>query len=337
LMRCGVASTLEVTISDEATTGEDLAHSVSVVDGDYVSIRCTSDGGPGPATAAWSTEFNSAIAGESLFMAVASVDNIYEEYAPTQGRSGKNDVRVNHQNPMPCAGTLKKARVLLAQRPGAVSDVYTFTLEIGGVDKSIVVTVTDPSTSGNDAVHTEAVVAGDLINWQIVPTHDPTNQPIAAISMVFVAATDGNSVIMGGLWSSATVNNAVRYIHLAQGATLDATEANVYSLISSCTITDFYVLLDGAPGVGKNYKVDVRVNGAAAGQTVTIADAATTGNDVAHTATPTDGQTCGIEVTPTNTPTARRVRWGLLEYNTPTGASTPKASPASKLMTAGAL
>ena len=68
---------------------------------------------------------------------------------------------------MPVAGTIKNMYVRLDAAPGASENV-ALTTRIDGVNKSLVVTITNTATSGNDTVNSENVSAGERVTIRAV-------------------------------------------------------------------------------------------------------------------------------------------------------------------------
>ncbi len=320
LMVDGSPTALTCTVTAGNTTASDVdtGHAVAVIAGQTVSIRSTYTGSPGTPTARWSTKFIGTIAGEIICMVHSSsaMNTTAARYVGLQGISNPSATEYLVRTPIPTAGTFKKMYVWLSADPGTSPDAFTYTLRVGGVDKALTCTVVADDTTGNDTEHTVAVSAGDLVDTCITPTSTPTVNHVPAISCVFVANTDGESLILmhSYVGSSTAVAN---YVQLCNGySPWNTTEADVYQLLQATTLQKLHVKLNVAPGAGNSYRFDVRTNGTDSGLTVTITGAvATTGNDTVNTATPTEGQTCGMEVTPDSTPdTAGSMSWGLVGF-----------------------
>lgn len=103
------------------------------------------------------------------------------------------------------------------------------------------------------------------------------------------------------------------------GADWDATEANrQIPLSEDCTVSDFKVILDTAPGAGKSRTFTLRKNGVDTACTLTISDTATSGTFSGSVSFAAD-DLISIKETSTGTPTAPgRVYWWFY-FNT-TGA-----------------
>lgn len=316
----GTASGVAVTIAAGSTTGSDT-DVVDVVAGDTVSIKRTETAGTGTPLAFWTTQFIGTTAGESICLSNSYTYKSGTDYTSIQG-GGYSTTETQIQAPIPTPGTFKKLYVKLSEDPGTNPDAYTIALRVGAATKNNTVTIVADNTTGNITNVTDAVVAGNLVDFIIIPVSTPSAQPLAAIGIVFVATTDGESLIMGGAITQPATG-ATNYMNLCVAREEDswwnATEASMYSLIQTCTVKNLYVHLDAAPGAGDPVKSrTISINkdggGAASGLTVTISTAATDGNDVVNTYNPADGDTADIKSVPGNTPAATRVHIGLVAY-----------------------
>lgn len=318
LMVAGEATVLTCTVVAGASTASDLVHSVDVVAGDTVSLRCTYTGTPGSLKARWTTIFEGTTAGESICLLNTSAA-LYAVYSVIQGHSvdvggGESAFQV----PMPTVGSFRKLYVQLSADPGTAPDAYSFTLIVDGVSSALTTTIVADNTDGNDTEHTVDVTAGQLVNIEVTPVDTPTVVPIVAIGMVFVSDTDGESLIIGGDNSETSGSGTTQYNQLLHaGAGWYTGESSRYSLIQVCTIRKLYVSLVTAPGGEQTQTVSIRIGGADSGLTVTITGEETTGNDVVHTASPTAGQTGGIKIVPSATAAATYCHIGLVCYIAP--------------------
>ncbi|GAI01017.1 unnamed protein product, partial [marine sediment metagenome] len=228
----------------------------------------------------------------------------------------------------PTSGIIKNLYVQLSQDPGVAPDAYTITLRLNGatVAQSSIVTIVADDRTGNDVAHNLAVVASDVLTVMITPTGDPDILGVA-MGLTFVAAIDGESLILGGSFNPYD-NTATEYNHLT--GTVESpwtvTEAERYQLAQKCTLKKLYVLLDAAPGAGNKFTFTVRKNAASpsGGLVVEIADAATTGNDTTNTITVVNDDELDLMCVPTNTPTGGRAYWGLV------GSPPPPYTPENK-------
>src|SRR5689334_12075093 len=83
------------------------------------------------------------------------------------------------------------------------------------------------------------------------------------------------------------------------------------------TLSNFYMLLDVAPGAGTSYTFTVMKNGSATALTVTISDAATTATDSTHSVSFAAGDTVSIQSQPTGAVATTNLQsWNFLVTTT---------------------
>ncbi|KKL85980.1 hypothetical protein LCGC14_1949290, partial [marine sediment metagenome] len=323
LMLNGSPTALSVEIADSATSGN-AADEIDVAPGDTVSIRCTPSGTPGTGnTARWSVVFDGDTANESLILGgpgIWALHNTNTEYSQVMcGDSVKGILGIlenDCRQVVPTAGTIKDFYVKLTADPGTAPDAYRFTLRLNGatVAQSLIVTITADDTTGSDLVHNLAVVAGDILTMVIEPLNSPSETPLAAWGMTFVADIDGESIILGG--SMIDLDNALTEYNAFSSRVNNAwsSEVPANQLGQTCTLKKLYMLLSGSPGAGNKYTFTVRIAGADSNVVVEVADTATTGNSGALEDTVADDEFVSLQVIPDSTPTVRDAYWGLVSF-----------------------
>ena len=325
----GFANTaLTCTVASGATQASDMVNEVAVAAGDVVSLECDPTDSPTARYAKWTMVFEGDTANESILLT-----NCYTNLTTTiysrPGGGIDSETENNVRCVCPTAGTIKNLYVWLQLDPGTDPDAYRFTLRKGGASQTLTCTITANARTGNDVAHDVAVIAGDVLTIMIEPLNSPTGRPYVAIGMVFLADTDGESIILGG--SSLRMDDTDTVYNILNGrvdADWTVTEAATYQLAQECTLKKLYVLLNDSPGAGKDYTFTVRrdAGSPASGLVVEIADAATTGNDTAHTITVVDDNELDLMVVPTGTPTRRWAFWGLVGFISPIVGWTGKIS-----------
>ena len=338
----GVASTLVAIVTAAATQGRDITHSVAVNTGDYVRlIQTRPDGNPtNTPTAKWSCEFEGDNPGESLLLSNCGSNIAATQYASVQNGTGAGSAtELNVYQIIPTDGKIRDLYGIFSASPGAAPEAYTVTLRVNGADSTLTFTITAPNTTGSDTTHEVAVNAGDYVSYSIVPVNAPTVAPLVYLGAVFAPDIDGESILMGCSYDWPA-NAATEYQMLTGVGILvwDPTEANRLqngqSATPSATLRKFYVRLFGAPGAGTSRDISVRVNGAASGITVTIADLATTASDLVHTYDLQDYDDLSIENVPVGVPTCNVTYWGMVCY-IPSRRSIYNVAP--KLLAANAI
>ena len=300
------------------SVGTYTATEISVTAGDLVCIRSVATAtDPTAATARWSTLFESDTDGETIIMSKGKVEKAYVFYTPLQASSFYyTTTEARAVAPMPTAGTFKKFYVAMAFAPEAQS--YTFALRVGGSNKNNMVTISGWNQTGNITNVTDAVVAGDSVNWIGSPSATPpSSDSEIAFSIVFVPTTYGESLLLNAFADTPSTVNTEYAPFISVSGAFTTTER--YSLIQSCTVRSLYVKLSAAPGSGNTYTISVNKDGgAASGLTVNISgSSATTGNDLTHTYEAGAGDTISTKSVPYSGPTAAYVSVGLVLYIAP--------------------
>ena len=168
LMIGAVAQALTCTITADDTTGSDLVNSVAVSAGDIVSLRCeyleTPSGRP---YAVWGMKFTADIDGESLILGGTSddLDSNDVEYNFVTPGAGENIWTPTEAETymLAQAMTLIKLYVALSAAPGD-GNSYTFTSRVAGGAGNLSVAITGAATTtGNDVVNADVLVAGNEV------------------------------------------------------------------------------------------------------------------------------------------------------------------------------
>ena len=321
LRKNGAATALTCTITQPATSGSDVAHSVAVVAGDTVSMECVPSSTPSATpTAQFTTLFTGTNANESLMLGRGYANYVSGTlYFGAQGLSAASTDENDARQVCPTAGTIKNLYVSLSADPGTSPDEYSFTLRKNGADTTLHCHIVANDVTGNDTANTVAVVAGDVLTVSSVPVSTPSVGAIrVAFGMTFLASIDGESIILGGLADDLS-NADTEYASLVaplMSETRSTTEANHQQLGQICELRKLYVLLSAAPGAGNDYTFAVLVNGAfpTFGMVVQVAGAATTGNDVTNSVYLANNDNVSLQCVPSSTPGAADAYWGLVCY-----------------------
>ncbi|GAI74804.1 unnamed protein product, partial [marine sediment metagenome] len=143
--------------------------------------------------------------------------------------------------------------------------------------------------------------------------------PYASWGVVFVADTDGESLILSGSDDSLHVT-ATECNGLASNSkgwlSIDF-ETYMIVLCNECTLKNLYLKLSAAPGAGTSYAFTLRQNEGSSTLTCTVANANTTANDLVNTVAISDGDTVDIMVVPSGFPSLADAYWGLVMYIEP--------------------
>jgi len=307
-----------------AEVSDSDAGSVSVAAGDLIYVSVVPTNSPANIVLYYSIMFEGSTAGESILLgtAVAALSTTATRYGVVAGYLSLSATEPETKQIIPTPGTLKKLYWYVSADPGADPDAYRITLRKSGASSALTSVIVANNVSGNDVVNTVAVSAGDDVGIMIEPVDTPTIAPRCGWGMVFVADTNGESLILGGS-SGDLVNSAVRYNTLAgQGNAWVVT--GIPTMLQPCTLKKLYIELSGSPRANNDnadtYAFEVLLNAGSTGIVATVADGGTgnfVANDTTHTVSATDGQLLTLKCTPASSPTVRDAYWGLVCYIPP--------------------
>lgn len=332
LMVDGVASALTVTISGTGTTGSDVSNKVSISAGETVSLRQIPSSTPTATVPRFTMVFTGNVANESVIMAwngAIALNSGADEYQPMHVGVGgaRSTTELDMQQMCAAPGTIKNMYVKLTAAPDpGDTDGYTFTARKGGASQSLTVNITGDSTTGNDTVNSFSVAAGDLLNHLIEPSATaPSATPNAAISVTFVADTDGESLVMGGSDDDihASITEHILLIPFAD-ANWGAGEEAQRTILDACILRKLYVELENQPGSGNSFAFTTRIHlndpsdpsglYSDGNLSVTISDTSTTGNDTSNTDIMVASESIVIQSAPTSLPTVGQAKWGCVMF-----------------------
>ena len=319
----GNPTALTFEIKDLETTGG-LVHDIDVTGGDYVCIESDPDNSPTPRYATWSSIFEGDNPKESLILGVTptNLSNTTTEYGQlATSACSFGSTEDEYRQICPTNGTLKKLYVKLSEGPGSIAEAYRFTIRVGKNNplNGLVVTITDPSVTGNDLVHTIDVSAGQVLTWKIEPLNTPSATPYLCWGLTFEADIDGESIMLGGVYDLLpTLTTEYNRLQIGlYSSSWNSTEAERRQLGQRCILKKLYILLDGNPGGGAKYDLTVRAGGQPSNVIATIAEAATTGNSGVLEDIVLDNEYISLECDPTGIVTPRNAYWGLVSYIMP--------------------
>jgi len=171
-----VAESLIVTITANATTGNDVAHNLAVVAGDVLTMMIEPLNNPSETPKPhYGMTFLADVDGESIVLGgtTEDLDDTATEYnyiscagflAWSAGEAGRY-----------CLGQvcwLAKLYVLLSAAPG-VGNKYTFTVRIAAGDSNVVAEVSGTDTTGNSGALVDTVANDEYVTLKVVPDDTP--------------------------------------------------------------------------------------------------------------------------------------------------------------------
>lgn len=294
LVKNGTDTALTITIAGAATTGQDITSTVNVVAGDLLYWRCT----PGATLSTtsqqrFSVEFDATNDYESGYASLEGINTTqtWRGSVFSAGQWNTSNIGIGAMEVVGAAGNLTELYYNLAVAPGS-TDSYEFALYINGTKQDGAgattdtrVTITGSATTGS-WTGSIALTPGDWVILQSIPTGGPVSTTVGYASK-FVATTDGESQFCavtffnlptsGGPYFSAPHWNSL---------TWSATETDVdvrSSAVSACVLRDMRVRLSSTVVIGP-ITFTVRLNGAGAGPSITLAATSQTGSDLTNSA-----------------------------------------------------
>ena len=243
------------------------------------------------------------------------------QYLALNGDLGPVTVVSDAEMVVPVSGVLKilYSRVSANPNNGGGTQSYTFTVRLNGADTAITCAASETTPTCSDVTNEVSVVAGDLINLEVVSSGTPTAGNQTGALNLYSTSSGGadNSTALMGISSSvaisATVTNYLAPMTYGDPTTV---EGDAELLVAADgVLKNFYIALDGDPDNGagtQSYAFTVRTNEANISITCTVSDGSTTCTDLTNTAAVTAGQRVSISCVPANTPTVRIARFGLV-------------------------
>jgi hypothetical protein len=175
-----------------------------------------------------------------------------------------------------------------------------------------------PSFS-DDTAFSLAYAQGDTVYFELTPIGSPIGSTLA-LAVSFTPDTPGES-IWGGMTAAGPHQSSTSYVRMNGSASEFPNWQTAETILQQNIVTDatlvidrLYVRLSTAPGSGKSYAFDGRLNGASPGGTlaVTISDAATTGSDLTNAVSVSAGSDLvGLRAVPTSAPAATSVVYSM--------------------------
>jgi hypothetical protein len=223
------------------------------------------------------------------------------------------------QAPCATAGTFSNLVIRLATAPGGAAS-RTYVVRKNGVDTAMTVVISGSNTTARDTTNSITVAAGDVLSMSTTPSGTPDSAGLTGNTFIDVEFVGTTAAESGYGWAPAALSTtATRWNGLFSGWTWSSTSgATTHNVVAAAgTIAALYITLTGTPGAGKSYAFTIYKNGVAQNggggtpnTTVTIADAATSGNS-SFSLSVSPGDLVYLECVPTGTPTSRQAACGV--------------------------
>jgi hypothetical protein len=288
----GVDSALSVTISGTNKTGT-ATGTLAVSAGDVVLLHATSSGAASSGINT-SVEFEPTSAdsysysgnyyyGDSFGSQISSAP----QYAPLLDSSPyqQTSESLAHETRslVPFAATITDFYVDLSAAPGTGTS-WDLVIMVNGVENATsVINIAGSSTKGHLNGLSVAVAAGDYLTFKVKAANSSPASTWLGWAVVLSPTTSGLfcwNEITADSEASTTYYGSVGHIETNTGS-----EASVYPTIVPATLTAvaLYVALGAAPGSGKSWSLNQRINGVTANLSAVVSGAAVTaGSDTAH-------------------------------------------------------
>lgn len=325
----GVDTALTFTVTDPATTGSN-ANTVSVAAGDLIEIRVrASNTGINQTLLSWGMSFSGSTFSQCLTGNATHQDGPATgatNYAGLWNNSSADNtafkwaasIDTTHENISPIAGSIKSMYIKLITAPG-VGKSWAFTIYKNGSSQGAsTVTISGTATTGNVTGLSIAVAAGDTLALEAVPTGTPTGSGGLCWGVAFTSTTDGESPLCGSVRNSG-FNAASNQAFTPMGNhVFNNSEAGHQDLAPvAFTLRFLRWETTAAPGSGKTYDVISRNAGANGNLTLSIADAATTANDLSNNDSIAQAALFNFRMTTTGTPSGATMRWAACAFVNP--------------------
>jgi len=326
-----VDTTLTCTVTDPATTGSDLTHSVSVVAGDLIEIRVVaSNTGINATNLAYSMQFSAGVASQCLTGSASHLQgpatgatNYIGLWNATSGQAVADfqwaaAQDVTHENISPLAGTITSLYIKIITAPGAAKQWVFSIVKNGAEEVSSRVTIAGTTaTTGSVTGLSIAIVAGDTLSLMAVPTGTPTSTGGLCWGVAFTSTTDGESPMCGSVRNAGfNAANTEYFVPMGNHA-FSNTEARYQDLAPiALTVRALRWSVTAAPTAGKSYTLISRNAGGNGNLSSVIADAATTGSDLVNNDSVALAALFNYALTSQNTPAGTTMRWASVAFIT---------------------
>lgn len=313
-----VDTDLEVVLDEDSSDKTDTINEVAISAGDQIDLKCVPGGGPlNDRYPLWSFEFKPDDSTESVYFVTGGLwyKNQAEGYftltpdASNPYANSESEVQQIIATP----GKIKDLYLELSNNPGAGADAYRMTLRVNGVSTALVVTITGAATTGSDLTNEVTVAAGDKVCWLKQAISTPANNLSVRAGFAFEADTANESLFING-YKSAMDTSTTKYYPLSHNLrAYDADEFKQWQYAQLSTVSQLYVRLKTAPGIGKSWTFTLRKNGTDTDLTCTISGNDTTGSDLSNSVVLLDDDYVDLKVVPSGTPATSPAFFGALQ------------------------
>jgi hypothetical protein len=248
-----------VTITGSATAGADTSHCVSVALGDYISVEQQISGSPTATLMSGYVGFVPTVEGETIFGSSGGTPSGSSNQYSGLGTGVFTNGAANGYTVIPVPGTFKKAYVQMPSNGTGETVVYNFMWAASGGTPATVLTAS--LTTGTNSVTaltgTQAVSAGDVVEFNVsAPAGTAVNQNYY-ISIVFVPTTLGQFIIPA---FRNTAQTTAEWYQVANRCYAETPELNAQMVFPAMQIAAFAALRAAAPGASATQEYQLRDN-----------------------------------------------------------------------------
>jgi len=244
-------------------------------------------------------------------MASVSSDSTVSAWAPNDDE---------HQEVMPTAGSFRRLVITSDQAPGT-GNTYTLTVMRNGSATALSATITGNTLSGSNLTDIASFNAGDIITIRAVPTGSPPQAPRFRWGIEFNSVAFDESIILGGLHTEVSRNNATQYSSLIGGDTWDTVEVNKVFVVPKAGVLkkltglfiDGNTKLPAGPGTGNTKTFTVMKNGVATALSVGLTGSTSVATDSTNVIQVVPGDLISLQLVHSGPGSGNReARWGCV-------------------------
>lgn len=323
---------LSVTIGEGETYGEDLLNSQSVAAGDRVTASFGESFLNQPDNGLrWSVRFTPNTSNRAIISAMRPVASTTSGSGPTTTRTYENlfarcgwsTDEAQRKIPVPLNATIRSFYFYFDQTVN--NTTITLSLFKNGVEEASTLITFNLNDSGVKSVTglNIPLVVGDTLSLSGIASGNSTEFGAYGWAIEYEPEIEGESII-GGMTENnlTTTQNLVQYSRLNGGNAVDTAESDFQQYIGEdCTLRNFSVLLNTAPGTSQSRIFRIRKNGANGNKSVTITGSSTYGIDNTNLETFAEGDLLSISTQPTTAGvTGAMATWTAVLFIDPTGS-----------------
>jgi hypothetical protein len=323
IQKNNVDDALTITISNTATTGSDLTHTVSYAAGDTIRLHMTVSGSPAASEFSSAIEFVPTVDGETIYEFGSDLTGGNPDTGVLSGSTSEAAANYSTRHLVPMAGTLTKLRVNTRGPGPNGGGTFAYSIVLNGVTQDGsggTVNTTATMTSGVFTANSSfslSVAAGDVLSVKYVAVGGISGSAWDAGTIVVVPTVAASIVALGDITGPSTSAARYAYPRAAIGIldSWNATESTrLYPApaVTTVYISAIYAQVSVTPAAGKTWTFTLRINGAGTAAAVTITSAGATASVTGLAVALAPGDTWTLQSSPSGTPAAALARISLL-------------------------